>query len=176
MTDKERVTVMVCTSAAGSKCPLAVIGKAKLPVCLRADKHMTGLNIAYHGQENAWFDRVVFEWWAVEVFLPFIQSKFGTEQKVALILDNFKGHQEVQLPKPIITVFLPPNVTSLHLPADQGIICALKRGYKTALLADMVGAVDSNVAYELSQTRAKKRVNGEQRHQGRLEAPHTGLL
>jgi hypothetical protein len=34
-TDKERVTVMVCTSAAGSKCPLAVTGKANLTVCLR---------------------------------------------------------------------------------------------------------------------------------------------
>jgi hypothetical protein len=95
------------------------------------------------GQQNAWFDRVVFEWWAVEVILPFIQSKFRTEQKVALILDNFKDHQEVQLPKQIITV------APTRRPGN---------GYKTALLADMVGAVDSNVAYELSQTKTKKRV------------------
>lgn len=33
MKDKNRITLMVCTSASGAKCPLSIVGKAKKPKC-----------------------------------------------------------------------------------------------------------------------------------------------
>ena len=42
-----------------------------------------------------------------------------------------------------VTVFkFPPNVTSVFQPMDQGVIAALKAGYKSRLLAKMVETAD----------------------------------
>ena len=40
MKDKDRLTIMVCTSAVGKKCPLAVVGKAASPRWLMRRRHM----------------------------------------------------------------------------------------------------------------------------------------
>ena len=51
--DKTRVTIMVCTSASGSRLPLAVIGKHKNPTCF---KLLNGNDtpLPYYNQNNAW--------------------------------------------------------------------------------------------------------------------------
>lgn len=67
MKDKNRITVMVCTSAAGDKVHLAVIGKAKRPTCW--DLCGNKPPIAYNNQDNAWFDRTITVWWILKVFI-----------------------------------------------------------------------------------------------------------
>jgi len=59
--------------------------------------------------------------------------KYGS-LKVALILDNCPAHQNIpNIPNNVKLVFLPPNLTALHQPADQGMIAQLKLGYKFTL-------------------------------------------
>ena len=57
MKDKNRLTIMVCTSATGDKVPLAVIGKPIRPQCW--DLCGNKPPIAYNNQNNAWFDRTI---------------------------------------------------------------------------------------------------------------------
>ena len=66
MKDKDRLTIMVCTSAVGKKCPLAVVGKAARPRCFRLAVHQP---MAYTHQGKAWFDKKVTDWWLRKVFL-----------------------------------------------------------------------------------------------------------
>ncbi len=40
MSDKGRITIMVCTGADGSKVLLSVVGKSKTPECLRRADHI----------------------------------------------------------------------------------------------------------------------------------------
>lgn len=128
MKDKERITLMVCTSATGQKLPLAVIGKSASPTCFRQCGNKPPL--PYFQQENAWFDKRVFLWWLKEVFSKAVRQTHG-DQKVVLLLDNFSGHQlEASLiPRNVIVLFFPPNMTSHIQPADMGMISTLKTGY-----------------------------------------------
>ena len=62
---------------------------------------------------------------------------------VALMIDGFSGHDENCIdPHQQVKVFkFPPNVTALYQPLDQGIIAALKTGYKSRLLEKLVEVV-----------------------------------
>ena len=55
MKSKDRVTLMVATSAVGGKIPLFMVGKAKAPECFRLCQGNKP-PMAYHHQANAWFD------------------------------------------------------------------------------------------------------------------------
>ena len=60
--------------------------------------------------------------------------------KVLLLLDNCRAHPpSSELTKGnIFTLFLPPNVTSLIQPMDQGIIQNFKANYKSNFLRKLV--------------------------------------
>ena len=47
-------------------------------------------------------------------------------------------------------IFLPPNVTSVLQPFDQGIIRDFKRKYKKMLVKDLIKALDRNEKLEVS--------------------------
>ena len=61
MKSKDRVTLMVCTSADGQKQPLTVIGKAKKPHCFALCDNKPPL--PYKNEKNAWFDKNIMHWW-----------------------------------------------------------------------------------------------------------------
>lgn len=133
---KDRVTVMVCTNASGThKIPLLIIGKSQKPRCF---KNIRKLPVEYRGQKSAWITKDLTLDWYKNIFLPAVIEKHGTDQKILLLLDNAPSHPSIkdfQEVSDICTVmFLPPNVTSLIQPMDQGIIEQLKRVYKRNLL------------------------------------------
>ena len=68
MKDKTCVTGMTCTAAAdGFQLLVAIIGKAKQPVCFGLLDHSTPL--PYKNQKNAWFDKQdITLWWINNVF------------------------------------------------------------------------------------------------------------
>ena len=84
------------------------------------------------------------------IFPPMCTShgweSLGLECKCVLVLDNCSAHPEasdlVSDDGKIIAKFLPPNVTSLIQPMDQGVIEALKRRYKKKLLRGVIIADD----------------------------------
>ena len=63
MKDKERITVMLYTYAAGDKLPLSFVGTAKKPKCFRFCDNKPPAD--YTDQKNAWFDQVVTDWWFI---------------------------------------------------------------------------------------------------------------
>ena len=132
MKAKERVTVLLCANALGScKLPPLVIGSSKKPRCFKN----TPPCLPYVSQANAWNNQATYRKWFFYIFLPAVRIQ--TSDRVALVIDGFSGH-DLTCADPLnqAEVFkLPPNVTSIYQPMDQGIIAALKVRYRSTLLA-----------------------------------------
>ena len=64
------------------------------------------------------------------------------EPKAVLLLDNCSAHPNeeelISSDGKIIAKFLPPNVTSLIQPMDQGMLVSIKRRYKKKILEELV--------------------------------------
>jgi hypothetical protein len=163
MKSKDHVTIMVCITADGSKVPLSLIGKAKTPECFRHElEDPSNPPMPYKDQSNAWFDREISIWWINHVFWPWHVRKFG-DVKAILLLDNCSAHtdlDESRLPKKLIIQFLPPNVTSRHQPADMGIIAAIKVGYRTLMLCQLLALFDEPNGFKNAERARKQRRQG----------------
>ena len=77
--------------------------------------------------------------------MPTVQGKLreiGCEPKAVLLLDNCSAHPNeeelISADGKVIVKFLPPNVTSLIQPMDQGILVAIKRRYRRKILEELV--------------------------------------
>ena len=163
MKSKDRITMMICTSAAGAKLPVAFVGKAKKPVCFRSCGG--DLPAPYTNQKKAWFDRGVTVWWINRVFWPQHVKKNGLT-KALLLLDNCLVHDvdESKLEVPdgmLIILFLPENVTSRHQPADMGMIATLKVGYRKVMLSRLLSIFDAEGGFETAARLRKRRPKGD---------------
>lgn len=140
---EDRVTLMVCTNATGShKLPLLIIGKTNNPNYLKKTK---SLPIVYMNQTNAWMDGQLMSRWYREVFLPEIERVHGSNnEKCLLLLDNASSHLSTErlnsIDERCRVIFLPPNVSSLVQPMNQGIVEKLKKMYKKKFLNVMLVA------------------------------------
>ena len=142
---KERVTINACSNASGTiKLPLLLIGKYKKPRCFK-NISKDSLPLIYDHQSNAWVNTAIFSNWFHRHFVPTVKKKLqelGVEQKAVLVLDNCSAHpgedELVSDDKKIIAKFLPPNVTSLIQPMDQGVLESIKRRYKRKLLEELI--------------------------------------
>ncbi|KAL4104623.1 hypothetical protein QTP88_019917 [Uroleucon formosanum] len=138
---KERLTIMTCSNATGShKIKLTVIGKAKTPRSFKGTE-MKYLPCDYYHHPKAWMNQVIFSEWFFNVFVPSVQkfqNEKGIPKRAVLLLDNAPSHpSESTLKTPdgkIVVYYLPPNVTSIIQPMDQGVISCLKRRYKKIFL------------------------------------------
>ena len=97
------------------------------------------LPVHYCGQKNAWMTAQLFHEWFQHSLAPQVRAKLtalGLEQKAVLVLDNCPAHPDAQelVNENIVAKYLPPNVTSLIQPMDQGVLESLKRRYKKKLL------------------------------------------
>lgn len=134
---KDRLTVMVCTNGTGThKLPLLVIGKSAKPRCF---KNVSELPVKYVSQKSAWMDREIFHKWFTEDFIPDAKARrVNDNDKILLILDNAPSHPKISelndIDQSVKVVYLPPNVTALVQPMDQGVIENLKRAYKQRFL------------------------------------------
>jgi hypothetical protein len=160
MKDKTRITIMVCTASDGTKVPLSVVGKPKKPVCFRlSDDGKPPLT--YTNQRNAWFDRNITMWWIKTVLWPFHLRTQG-DVNALLLLDNCTAHDVdmSKLPRKLTIIFLPPNMTSVHQPADMGMIASLKVGYKMQLLGKLLAIFDVEGGYEAAYQARMRQRNG----------------
>ncbi|XP_011871984.1 PREDICTED: jerky protein homolog-like [Vollenhovia emeryi] len=148
---KERVTVMTCANATGThKVPLLVIGKAKHP---RAFKNVNILPVQYVNQTNAWMDRSIFKEWFTTTFIPAVEKKNGKIEKLILLLDNARSHPSAEelteLYPHCTVVFLPPNVTALIQPMDQGVIECTKRAYRKEYCRKLLSSTEGHLIANL---------------------------
>ena len=130
------MTINACSNALGTiKLPLLFIGKYKKPRCFK-NISRESLPVIYENQLNAWVNTEIFAKWFHGSFVPTVKRKLielGIEPKAVLLLDNCSAHpDETELMSSdgkIIAIFLPPNVTSLIQPMDQGVLESMKRRY-----------------------------------------------
>lgn len=138
---KERLTIMTCSNASGShKLNLVVIGKAKKPRSFKGTE-IRCLPCDYYNHPKAWMNQAIFTSWFKNKFVPSVRQHLkekGLPLKAVLLLDNAPSHPtESTLTSEdgqIFVHYLPPNVTSLIQPMDQGVISSLKRRYKKIFL------------------------------------------
>ena len=83
----------------------------------------------------------LFRDWFHHQFVPHVRNKLsslGENPTALLLLDNCSAHLDeeelISDDGEISTKFLPPNVTSLIQPMDQGVLQTLKKRYKKTLL------------------------------------------
>ncbi|XP_055643599.1 jerky protein homolog-like [Toxorhynchites rutilus septentrionalis] len=147
---KERLTITPCSNASGShKLPLQVLGRAANPRCFKTQGVPDGIH--YFSNKKAWQTSATFTDWFYSVFVPEIKRKAAAQNRPAkalLILDNCTAHcskDKFQVDDAEIQViFLPPNVTSILQPMDQGIINAFKVIYKSNFLRRVLLETDSD--------------------------------
>ena len=142
---KDRVTIMACSNATGThKLPLVMIGKSVNPRCF---KHVNkrALPVQYSAQKSAWMDSHIFSQWFHHEFVPAVkryQKEGDSQVKALLLLDNAPSHPDasslISEDGNIKAFYLPPNTTPLIQPMDQGVLEALKRRYRKALLQKLL--------------------------------------
>lgn len=142
---KERITVLCCANGTGShKIKLGIIGKAKKPRCFKG-KEMHNLPVNYFHQKGAWMDRTIFQTWFHNCFVPQVRENLmlkGLPARAVLLLDNAPSHPNERVLRSddgmIFVKYLPPNVTALIQPMDQGVIAAMKKIYRGSLLQKLI--------------------------------------
>ncbi len=152
-TQKERVTINACANVSGSiKLPLLMIGKSKNPRCFK-NINRDQLPVIYANQKNAWVNTSLFGEWFHNSFVPIVQKKLveiGVDPKGVLLLDNCSAHPDeselLSKDGKIIAKFLPPNVTALIQPMDQGILVSIKRRYRRKILEELVFQDDQGMS------------------------------
>lgn len=138
---KDRVSVLTCANATGThRLPLLVIGKSKKPRCF---KNIKQTHVVYANQKKAWMDSIIFTEWYTTHFLPSIkQRKPMPGERFILLLDNAPTHPSAEklnaIDESCHVMYMPPNVTSLIQPMDQGVIAALKKIYRGRLLRELI--------------------------------------
>ena len=90
------------------------------------------------------------------VLWPYHLKKHGNVHCI-LLLDNCTAHYVdiFILPDKLHIIFLPPNVTNTHQPADMGMISTLKVGYKIVMLQEFLGVFDVEGGYNLAMEARK---------------------
>jgi len=120
---KDRLTIVLTCSVLGEKLPPIIIGKSKLPRCLR-NIDLSKLNVKYWSSSKAWMTTTLFNSYLRELDDYFKKRN----RKILLFLDNAPVHlidPENKLTN-IKLKFFPPNLTSVLQPLDAGIIRSLK--------------------------------------------------
>ncbi|KAM6459279.1 jerky protein homolog-like [Liasis olivaceus] len=144
---KERLTILACSNAtANHKMDLAMIGKSKNP---RAFKTISknALPVKYYDQKSAWMTSEILKDWFFKEFVPSTE-KFLKEndlpRKAVLLVDNAPMHPDAEELQDgdIKAMFLPPNVTAICQPMDQGVLEMLKRNYCRKLLSTMIEEIE----------------------------------
>ena len=123
---KERLTCLLACSITGEKLLPLVIGKAKYPRAFRdAGLKPTGLLVLWRSNTKAWMTAALFSEW-LELINRIMKA---SKRHILLFLDNATAHPNITLSN-IKLVFFPPNLTAGAQPLDQGIIQAVKLGYR----------------------------------------------
>lgn len=144
---KDRVTLLACSNATGDcKLKLLLIGKSAKP---RAFKNISisSLPVLYKNQKSAWMDSKIFKEWFFDSFVPQVEKYLAENnlpRKALMLMDNCPAHPDTEemVSGEIKTMFLPPNVTPLLQPMDQGVLENLKRNYKRRRLKLLIKEID----------------------------------
>lgn len=140
---KERITMVLCCNACGDiRIPIFYIGQHPEPQPLvRHKARAARYRVRYRAQPHAWNTHELTQYWVDHIFVPNVRKRLP-RGPIYLIWDNFGGHNDIKpADKDIIILFLPPHVTCIHQPLDQGIINALKTRYRSNLVSFLLRTI-----------------------------------
>uniref|UniRef100_A0A8C7ZD10 HTH CENPB-type domain-containing protein n=1 Tax=Oryzias sinensis TaxID=183150 RepID=A0A8C7ZD10_9TELE len=123
---KDRLTLVMCGSAAGFMIKPGLIYRSKNP--------------------RGWMTKAFNLDWFKNCFILVVKCYLrgkGQDFKVLLLVDNAGGHADDLAFHCVQIEFLPPNTTSLIQPMDQGIIHAFKALYTRNTLQHLVDTIAS---------------------------------
>jgi len=135
---KDRISVLLCVNMTGSvRRKPYVIGKFAKPRCF---KHFSPKKLVdYNSSSRAWMTADIFNKWLLDWDMELEKLNL----KVLLIIDNCSSHRiDINL-KCIEILFLPPNLTSMLQPLDQGIIKCFKNFFTSKKLCDIIERIES---------------------------------
>ncbi|XP_053989837.1 jerky protein homolog-like, partial [Hylaeus volcanicus] len=140
---KERVSILLCSNATGThKVKPLVIGKARKPRCFKGFKNP----LDYDNSKSAWMTLPIFTHWFNTCFVKQVRifcNENNLPKQAILLVDNCTAHGSSIEPlqsddQQIICYFLPPNVTAILQPMDQGPIKITKLKYRNLLLCKII--------------------------------------
>ena len=104
--------------------------------------------LPYTSHNSVWFNQDITIWW-IRTVLWLHHLKIHGDKHYFLLLNNCSAHKvdEGRLPPSLHLVFLPPNVTNMHQPADMGMLASINVRYKSWTmvgLLDIFNAEDRN--------------------------------
>jgi hypothetical protein len=134
---KERLTVLLATSATGEKLKPFVIGKSEKPRCFK-NIRSENLPVTWRANSKAWMRLNLFEEWLYLLN----NSLMSKRRKIILFIDNCEAHSDIKLSN-IKVKYLPANTTSLIQPLDQGIIQCFKTLYRKNLVRHLITQVEA---------------------------------
>ncbi|GFX32057.1 tigger transposable element-derived protein 2 [Trichonephila clavipes] len=144
---KEHVTAMVYVNASGTHTlQLSVIGKSKKPRCF---KNVSCFPTLYKAQKSARMNSGLFSERCSKDFIPNVNKLREPEGKTGKVLLILNSHPPVEILNTIdddfSVMYLPPNLTAMLQPMDQGIIEKLKRICRKQVLKRLLLAENDKV-------------------------------
>ncbi|XP_066970862.1 tigger transposable element-derived protein 1-like isoform X1 [Macrobrachium rosenbergii] len=153
---KERLTLLLGSNASGDfKLKPLLVSLAENPRALKG-VFKTQLPVIWKSNEKAWVTLLIFEDWFVYHFVPAVErycASKGLPFKVLLVLDSALAHpSNLNCMTPNVKVaFLPPNMTSLLQPMDQGVIANFKAYYLRRTVRNALRAIEGNKELTLEE-------------------------
>ncbi|CAI5773286.1 transposable element-derived 1-like [Podarcis lilfordi] len=144
----DRVTVLLCGSAAGHLIKPGLLYRSAVPRALKG-KNKNLLPVFWQSNKKAWVTAATFQDWFHNCFVPEVKRYLEEKQlnfKVLLIVDNAPGHPEALCfaHNDVEVVFLPPNTASIIQPLDQGVIRCFKATYTRLTFSWIRNAMDTD--------------------------------
>jgi hypothetical protein len=140
---KERLSILHCVNTAGEREKLLVIGRAARPRAFQRI-NLNTLPVSWYSNRKSWMTADIMSDYLVKW-----DKKMGREKrKILLFVDNATSHPKDLKLKNIKIVFLPPNITSICQPLDQGIIKNFKTWYRALILKHILARMDEATCAE----------------------------
>jgi hypothetical protein len=136
---KGRITVLVAANMDGSeKLPLLVTGRSEKQGSF---ENSTSFPLKYRHNKTAWMTCILFE-----DFLQTLNAKMAAKNRnILLFIDNCAAHRKnVSHFSNVRVEFLPPNMTSVVQPMEQGVIKVLKHQFRKRLVGRMLQLIKTN--------------------------------
>ena len=143
---KDRLTLLLGGNASGDfKVKPVLVYRAENPKALRGFSKST-LPVHWRSNKKLCVTQSMFEEWFTACFCPEVEhycKDNGINFKILLLLDNAMGHSISisDLHENVRVLFVPPNLTSVLQPMDQGVTVTFKAYYLRRIFSQAVEAM-----------------------------------
>ncbi|XP_054718733.1 tigger transposable element-derived protein 4-like [Uloborus diversus] len=139
-----RLTVLFGANMGGTeKLKPLVIGNRKSPKCF---ENIKSLPVDYYSNSNAWMSPSIWEECIRKLDGEFLLQG----RKVAFVLNTCPVHFHLGNLDAIELIFIPPKISTILQPLNQGVIFEFKRVYKTLLANDLIKSINENRKFDVS--------------------------